>query len=189
MHRGRPVPAAWQDPGWLVPMSGDERGADVPSSSGRSELPGHDEADVVVIRLLVKLEHILLYVAAFALLLVGAAVLVSSTASAVLQHVSWTGRLITILEGILLFLIIMEIFMTILTHARGGRIQLEFFIVIGVIALVRHILSVVVRLTLPGPSPTTQKQLWDLAVDAGAAFILVAALAIARWSSRKADVA
>jgi uncharacterized membrane protein (DUF373 family) len=174
-------------------MSGDERGADAPSASGESgpesDLPGYGRSNVVVIRLLVTLEHILLYVVAFALLLVGAAVLVSSTAAAVLQHASWTGRLITILEGILLFLIIMEIFMTILTHARGGRIQLEFFIVIGVIALVRHILSIVVRLTLPNAPSAIRQQPWELAVDAGAAFILVLALAIARWSSRSADPA
>jgi uncharacterized membrane protein (DUF373 family) len=166
--------------------------ANTPSSSGGSDagaaLPGHDPPDAVI-RLLVRLEHVLLYTVAFGLLVVGAAVLVSSTASAILQHASWTGRLITCVEGILLFLIIMEIFMTILTHARGGRIQLEFFIVIGVIALVRHILSVVVRLTIPTSPPASRQQLWDLAVDAGAAFVLVVALAIARWSARRTDAA
>lgn len=56
-------------------------------------------------------------------------------------------------------------------------------------ALVRHILSVVVRLTIP-PSPVaSRQQLWDPAVDAGAAFVLVVALAIARWSARWADIA
>lgn len=173
-------------------MSGDMHGANTPPSSGGSDagaaLPGHDGPDAVI-RLLVSLEHVLLYIVAFSLLVVGAAVLVSSTASAILQHGSWTGRLITSIEGILLFLIIMEIFMTILTHARGGRIQLEFFIVIGVIALVRHILSVVVRLTIPTSPPASGQQLWDLPVDAGAAFVLVVALAIARWSARRTDVA
>jgi hypothetical protein len=36
---------------------------------------------------------------------VGTAVLVTSTASTLFHHVSWTGRLITSVEGILLFLI------------------------------------------------------------------------------------
>jgi uncharacterized membrane protein (DUF373 family) len=173
-------------------MSGDTHRANTPSSSGGSDagaaLPGHDPPDAVI-RLLVSLEHVLLYIVAFGLLVVGAAVLVSSTASVILQHAPWTGRLITSVEGILLFLIIMEIFITILTHVRGGRIQLEFFIVIGVIALVRHILSVVVRLTIPTSPPASRQQLWDLAVDAGAAFVLVVALAIARWSARRTDVA
>jgi uncharacterized membrane protein (DUF373 family) len=164
-------------------------GANIQSSpDSGSTLPGHDQSNVVL-RLLVNLEHILLYIVAFALLMVGAAVLVASTASAILHHSSWMERLITTVEGILLFLIIMEIFITVLTHAHGGRIQLEFFIVIGVIALVRHILSVVVRLTIPTSPPASRQQLWDLAVDAGAAFVLVVALAIARWSARRGDVA
>ncbi|WP_345360680.1 phosphate-starvation-inducible PsiE family protein [Actinoallomurus liliacearum] len=173
-------------------MSGDMHRANTPSSDGPdagAALPGHDRADAIAIRLLVGLEHVLLYVVAFGLLVVGAAVLASSAASAILQHASWTARLITSVEGILLYLIIMEIFITILTHARGGRIQLEFFIVIGVIALVRHILSVVVRLTIPTSPPASRQQLWDLAVDAGAAFVLVVALAIARWSARRTDAA
>jgi uncharacterized membrane protein (DUF373 family) len=183
---------AGQNPdGWCL-MPGDTHGANIPSPSGgfdfESSLPGHDQSSAVL-RLLLKLEHILLYIVAFALLAVGAAVLVTSTASALLHHASWTERLIVSVEGILLFLIIMEIFITILTHAGGGRIQLEFFIVIGVIALVRHILSVVVRLTLPTSPPASRQQLWDLAVDAGAAFVLVVALAIARWSARRTDAA
>jgi uncharacterized membrane protein (DUF373 family) len=153
-----------------------------------SALPGRDQANAVL-RLLTNLEHILLYIAAFAVLVVGAAVLVASTASILFHHASWTGRLITSVEGILLFLIIMEIFVTILTHARGGRIQLEFFIVIGIIALVRHIMSVVVRLTLPTSPVATRQQLWDLAIDAGAAFVLVVALAIARRSAQRTDIA
>jgi uncharacterized membrane protein (DUF373 family) len=165
-------------------------GADIQSGGpgSGSALPGHNQTNAVL-RLLANLEQTLLYVAAFVVLVVGAAVLVASTASTLFHHASWTGRLITSVEGILLFLIIMEIFVTILTHAHGGRIQLEFFIVIGVIALVRHIMSVVVRLTLPTSPVATRQQLWDLAIDAGAAFVLVAALAIARWSARRTDIA
>jgi uncharacterized membrane protein (DUF373 family) len=169
-------------------MSGDVRGASSGGSGSGVFLPRHEES-IGVLRLLVAIEHILLYVVAFALLVVGAAVLVASAVSVIFHHASWMDRLITGVEGILLFLIIMEIFVTILTHARGGRIQLEFFIVIGVIALVRHILSVVVRLTVPTSPQADRQQLGDLAVDAAAAFILVVALAVARWSTRKSDVA
>jgi uncharacterized membrane protein (DUF373 family) len=142
-----------------------------------------------VTRLLVNLERILLYTVAFALLIIGAAVLAISIISAIRHHVSWTEHLVVSIEGILLFLIIMEVFITVLTHARGGRIQLEFFIVIGVIALVRHILSTVIRLTIPTTPAASRQQLWELGVDAGAAFVLVAALAVARWSARWSDVA
>jgi uncharacterized membrane protein (DUF373 family) len=178
--------------GQLMPMPGDTHGTNVPAPSAGSDSgsiwPGHGQSNAAV-RLLVNLEHFLLYIVALALLVIGAAVLVVSGASAILRHAPWTERLVTSLEGILLFLIIIEIFVTILTHARGEHIQLEFFIVIGVIALVRHILSIVVRLTIPMSPAAGHQQLWDLAVDAGAAFVLVAALAIARWSARRSDVA
>jgi uncharacterized membrane protein (DUF373 family) len=173
-------------------MSGDGRG-EAQAASGDphygAPLPGHDHPEVVV-RLLVRAEHALLYVAAFALLAIGAAVLVVSIVSALVHHhPSWTERLVISVEGILLFLIVMEIFITVLTHAGGGRIQLEFFIVIGVIALVRHVLSVVVRLTIPASAAASRQRFWDLGVDAGAALVLVVALAIARWSARRTDAA
>jgi uncharacterized membrane protein (DUF373 family) len=173
-------------------MPGDTHGANVPVPPAESE-PGstvlaHAEANPAV-RLLLSLERILLYIVALALLLMGTAVLVGSTVSAIIHNVSWTERLVIALSGILLFLITMEIFVTVLTHARGGRIQLEFFIVIGVIAIVRHILSTVVRLTIPTTPAIGRQQLWELGVDAGAAFLLVVALAVARWSARRSDVA
>lgn len=175
-------------------MPADMNGADIHSTSEGPDsgpslptvVPGDERANIVL-RVLVSFEHILLYIVAFALLVVGAAAFAASVTSALLHHASWTERLITSVEGILLFLIIMEIFITILTHVQGGRIQLEFFIVIGVIALVRHILSIVFRLTLPTSPVATQQQLWDLMVDAGAAFVLVAALAVTRWSAGRPD--
>jgi hypothetical protein len=61
---------------------------------------------------------------------------------------------------------------------------LEPFIIVGIIAIVRHILSVVVRLTIPVTSVESRDRLIELAVYAGAAFLLGAALALTRWSQR-----
>jgi phosphate-starvation-inducible protein E len=61
---------------------------------------------------------------------------------------SWTTKTITVIEELLLVLIILEIFVTVLAYLEGGRLQLEPFIIVGVIAVVRHILSVVVRLAV-----------------------------------------
>jgi uncharacterized membrane protein (DUF373 family) len=88
---------------------------------------------------------------------------------------------------LLLVLIILEIFVTVLAHLEGGRLQLEPFIIVGVIAVVRHILSVVVRLAVSMTVAESRAQWIELAVYAGVAFLLVAALAIARWSQRVAD--
>jgi uncharacterized membrane protein (DUF373 family) len=93
-------------------------------------------------------------------------------------------------EELLLVLTILEIFVTVLTHLLGGRLQLEPFIIVAVIAVVRHILSIVVRLAIPGaPTPTPSRfGLTELAVNAGVSFLLLVALALNRWTQlRHAD--
>jgi uncharacterized membrane protein (DUF373 family) len=149
----------------------------------------HGEPERAALRLLVTIEHALLHVVALVLLAIGAAVLVVSLTAVFVSRGPWLERLIGSLEGLLLILIIMEIFVTVLNHLRGGRIQLEFFIIIGIIALVRHILSIVVRLAVPETTVESQRQLLELTVDAGAIFLLVGALAVARWTARRSDIA
>ena len=96
------------------------------------------------------------------------------------------GRdLIGILEEMLLVLIIVEIFITVQAHLHGRRLRLEPFIVVGIIALIRHILSTVVRLSVPETPAQTHQRLTELAVDGGAAFLLVLALALNRWSQHR----
>jgi len=76
----------------------------IPAGHGPAA-PGHDNPDATV-RLLIMAEHLLLYIAAFALLVTGAAVLVASAVAAILHpHLTWTERMVTSVEGILLFLI------------------------------------------------------------------------------------
>jgi uncharacterized membrane protein (DUF373 family) len=141
-----------------------------------------------MLRLLLGIERVLLYAVSLILLVIGVAVLVLSMASIVTSREPWTERLIGSLETLLLILIIVEIFLTVLNHLRGGGIQLEFFVVIGIIALVRHILSIVVRLAVPVTSAESRRELFELSVDAGAIFVLVAALAVARWSGGRFDI-
>jgi uncharacterized membrane protein (DUF373 family) len=136
------------------------------------------------LRFLIGGEYIVLYVISFVLLLVASGVLVVVLVTVARSSVSWPERFVTVIEELLLVLIVLEIFITVMTHLRGGRLQLEPFIVVGVIAVVRHILSLVVRLAVPGAPPATKDQLVELAVNAGVIFVLVVALAIARWSLR-----
>ena len=91
-------------------------------------------------------------------------------------------------RGILLVLTIVEIFVTVLTHLQGGRLQLEAFIIVAIIAVVRHILSIVVRLAIPGAPTPSRFGLTELAVNAGVSFLLFVALALNRWTQlRHAD--
>jgi uncharacterized membrane protein (DUF373 family) len=101
------------------------------------------------------------------------------------SEASWPERFVVVLEELLLVLIILEIFVTVLTHLQGGRLQLEPFIIVAVIAVVRHILSIVVRLAIPGAPVQSRFGLTELAANAGVAFLLVAALALNRWSQRR----
>jgi phosphate starvation-inducible membrane PsiE len=173
-------------------MSGEAEGRAAPPSEAAA--PGADAGvdahlgvplDSPALRLLVTIEHALLYVASLVLLAIGAMVLIVSVVTTFTSRESWLERLIDGLEALLLFLIIMEIFVTVMHHLRGGTIQMEFFIVIGIIALVRHILSIVVRLAVPESHLDGQRELMELAVDSGAIFLLVVALAVARWSGRR----
>jgi uncharacterized membrane protein (DUF373 family) len=140
-----------------------------------------------MLRLLIATEQALLYAVSLFLLAIGAMVLAVSVMTIITSREPWMERLIGSLEALLLILIIMEIFLTVLNHLRGGGIQLEFFVVIGIIALVRHILSIVVRLAVPESGVESRRELLELTVDAGAIFLLVAALAVARWSLRRSE--
>jgi uncharacterized membrane protein (DUF373 family) len=139
----------------------------------------------VLTGLLTAAEDLLLHLVSVVLLVVGLSVLVLAVFHAVTSRAGWTERLTGVLEEMLLVLIIIEIFITVQTHLHGRRLQLEPFIVVGIIAVVRHILSTVVRLSIPETPAQSRTRLADLAVDAGAAFLLVAALALARWSHRR----
>jgi uncharacterized membrane protein (DUF373 family) len=168
----------------------DESQGEVPRNTGTATDPELSmPTELPALRLLVGIERALLYLVSLALLGIGGAVLVVTLVQIAVSRASWLERLIDGLEGLLLIVIIMEVFMTVLNHLRGGRIQLEFFVIIAIIALARHILSIVVRLAVPETAAEVQRQLVDLSVDSVAILLLVGALAIARLSGRPSDIA
>ncbi|MCI2419313.1 phosphate-starvation-inducible PsiE family protein [Saccharopolyspora sp. K220] len=167
----------WQDGGASSPRQPD------PLRTGDRTALG-----ALVLRLLLFGEYYLLYVISLVLLVLAAAILVVAVVSVVQSPAPWPEQFIGVIEELLLILIVLEIFVTVVHHLRGGHLQLEPFIVVGVIAIVRHILSIVIRLAVPGAAPVTHDQLVELAVSAGVAFVLVAALALARWSRPRASI-
>lgn len=187
--RGRTVAVARADPNGGDLMSHSDT-PDMPLSPRADHMPALSSSrqpDTLLLRILARAEYLLLYLVSLALLAVGGGVLVLAALEAIHTDRAWTERFIVFLEELLLVLIIVEIFVTVQTHLAGGRLQLEPFIIIGIIALVRHILSIVVRLAVPETAAQTRIRLTELAVDAAAAFLLVAALALARWSLRRSD--
>ncbi|WP_344941810.1 phosphate-starvation-inducible PsiE family protein [Sphaerisporangium flaviroseum] len=140
-----------------------------------------------MLRFLVWAEGVVLYLVSLMLLVVAAAVIVLMWITVAQSSGPWTTKIVIVIEELLLVLIILEIFVTVLAHLEGGRLELEPFIIVGVIAVVRHILSVVVRLAVSMTAAESRAQWIELAVYAGVALLLVAALAVARWSQRLAD--
>ncbi|MFF4778167.1 phosphate-starvation-inducible PsiE family protein [Microtetraspora fusca] len=141
--------------------------------------------EALLLRILTRVERTLLYVVAFVLLAVAGAIVVMMFATAISASASWADTVIGILEELLLVLIVIEIFVTVQTHLKGRHLQADPFIIVGVIAVVRHILSVVVRLSVTMTAEQSREEFTELAVYAGVTLVLVLALALARWSKRR----
>jgi uncharacterized membrane protein (DUF373 family) len=141
-------------------------------------------SDSRLLRLISDAEHGILYLVSITLLVIAVGILIQLGFTIVRTYPSWPEVIIVAVEELLLVLIVLEIFVTVLTHLHGGRLLLEPFIIVGIVAVVRHILSVVVRHTIPLSPNEGREQLIELAVYAGAAFLLSAALALSRWSRR-----
>ncbi len=135
--------------------------------------------------MLATAEHWILYLVSFALLALGVGILALMVFTIVQGGASGAEKIFAVLEELLLVLIVLEIFVTVQTHLAGGSLQLEPFIIVGIVAIIRHILSVVVRLTIPENMAESRQQLMELIVYAGSALILVVALALVRWSQRR----
>ena len=93
--------------------------------------------------------------------------------------------MIQAINDILFIIIILEIVRTIIARFTDGVFQLQNFLVIGVIAAVRHILTVGASLTLePGKSQQAfERALLELGVNTGIVVGLVIAIFLARAGS------
>jgi uncharacterized membrane protein (DUF373 family) len=132
-----------------------------------------------------RLERLALYVVAALFLLAALVVLGTSVVDAVHARTPWWVRLADLFEGLLLGVIILEIYSSVLTAITRGRFTVEPFLVIGIVAALRHILAIGVQVALgPGSAVESQHQLLDVGVNVAIIFVLVVALALARWSSR-----
>ena len=88
------------------------------------------------------------------------------------------------INDILFVVIILEIARTVIARFKNGFFQLSRFLIIGVIASVRHILSVGSSLTLnTGKTPEAfERAVIELGVNAGIVLALVIAIYITRRS-------
>ena len=95
--------------------------------------------------------------------------------------------MIQAINDVLFIVIILEILRTIIARYTDGVFQLQNFLIIGIIAAVRHILTVGASLTLGAEKPQVsfEKAVTELLVSAG----IVVALVFAIFLSRVSDIA
>ncbi|CAI8369831.1 MAG: Uncharacterised protein [Cellulomonadaceae bacterium TMED98] len=94
------------------------------------------------------------------------------------------------INDVLFIVIILEIVRTIIARFTDGFYQLSKFLVIGVIASVRHILSVGSSLTLDQgkSSEEFERAILELGVNAGVVLALVFAIVLVRRSEKEKKV-
>jgi uncharacterized membrane protein (DUF373 family) len=93
------------------------------------------------------------YGVALVLMVVAAVVLYRTTDQLVSTHEAFDQAATTAVNGVLFAIIIMEVMRTVMAHFDRGGLQLQPFLIIGIISAVREILSVGAHLSLSG-SPT-----------------------------------
>ena len=88
-------------------------------------------------------------------------------------------------NGVLFAIIVMEVMRTVVSHFETGGLQLQPFLIIGIISAVREVLTVGAKLSLQGAqhAPTSSvlhSALLELGVNAAVVFALVISLVLVR---------
>jgi len=130
-------------------------------------------------------EDIIHYGVALVLMTVAAFVLYQTTYDLITTSDPVAQAATTAVNGVLFAIIIMEVMRTVMAHFDRGGLQLQPFLIIGIISAVREILSVGAHLSLDstgrdGAASTVHLALLELGVNAGVVVGLAAALVLIR---------
>ena len=93
-------------------------------------------------------------------------------------------------NDVLFVVIILEILRTVISRFTDGIFQLDKFLIIGVIASVRHLLTVGASLTLESSKPDSafQRSLAEMALNAGIILVLVLAIYLSKAAHNKHQI-
>ncbi len=129
------------------------------------------------------------YAIVASLLIVAGIVLVRTMVSFLRYGNSFPEAVVSSIDGILVVIIILDIAHTVFGHLRSSTFPVRPFLVIGILAGVRDILSASAHLTLSGP--VTQRSFYDtlisLGVGVGVVVFLLLGLLILRFSGHVDD--
>lgn len=142
-------------------------------------------ADSIVRWIIIGIE----YAIVASLLLVAGDVLVHTVDRFLRYGHAFSDAIVAAIDGILVVIIILDIARTVFGHLRTAVFPVKPFIVIGILAGVRDILSASAHLTLSGP--LSQREFYDtlisLGVGVGVVVFLLLGLLILRFSGHIDD--
>lgn len=136
----------------------------------------------VVFPLIRRTEDLVHYIVIAALVLLAAMALYQTGTDLLAPHLDLGNRIIDGLNGVLFVVIVLELMSTVVAHFEHSGFQLQPFLIIGIISVVRHLLTIGARLSLSGELSGTafrQSQI-ELGVEAGVVLALAFALFLIR---------
>ena len=111
--------------------------------------PGHETSDVPPpVKALVRFQDIAYYAIAVMLLALAIGALVHTVVDFVAHDEAFAERVTGVVNGVLFVVIVLELLRTVLAHFENASFQLKPFLIIGIISVVRHILTVGAELSL-----------------------------------------
>ena len=137
-------------------------------------------------------EDIIHYVVALVLVAVAVLVLYHTAYDLFATHEPYYVAATTAINGVLFAIIVLEVMRTVVAHFEHGGLQLQPFLIIGIISAVREILSVGARLSLQGangdPAPdVVHLALLELSVNAAVVVGLAFSLVLIRRLAQMTD--
>jgi uncharacterized membrane protein (DUF373 family) len=147
---------------------------------------GSEEASMIPAKVLDLVEDLFHVVLTIILFLVALGALVFTVVRLVTTEPFFPTGMLQAVNDILFVVIILEIARTVIARFSNGFYQLSRFLIIGVIASVRHILSVGSSLTLStGKTPEAfDRAIIELIVNGGIVIALVVAILITRQAEK-----
>ncbi len=145
------------------------------------------ETSIIPVKLVDLVEDLFHAVLAISLFVIGVGAFFFSVKRLMETAPFFPNGMIQGVNDILFIVIILEILRTVISRFTDGVFQLDKFLIIGVIAAVRHILTVGAALTLESTKSDEafRRSMYEMGLNAGIVIALVFALYLSKAAHRK----